>query len=553
MLLTSSSPTTIITSKHYFKQLIIHSKYFYPSLIITYKKMSSNTTDSSSNNKRIQLIETNNHHVDTKTKVSNILQLTMEAARREIISNEKRTVSTQESIRNQLRERATLLGINNLDDDLPPIVHVAGTKGKGSTCAMVESILRSANLKTGLFTSPHLINPRERIRINGKLISPESFQHHVIQTFNALTMNGTDLSQLPGFFPFMTLCAFRTFAKTTIAFREIVDVLILETGIGGRLDATNVIDKPLCTAVTKLDLDHTQLLGNTIEQIAYEKACISKRGVRCFTPLSQVPEALDVIKKKCIENGALLTICSPLTSQEISNGIGLDGEHQLENAAIAKALSEVVLDAFHITDIAKRSLAINTGLQQVSWPGRSQIIEKGKIRYYFDGAHTPISVEAAYKWFISAMMKFNSQQQQHLQHNKLSFLRILIFHCSEDRDGILMLTKLNRNEFDLAYFCPPESGPPPSSSSSSTTPQQVNDNITSSTFSWHEKLANSWNDNNNNTNNPGIALKNFNDLLTTLKTIQNQNENVEMHIFVVGSFYLVGDLLKYLNYDMDND
>jgi len=193
------------------------------------------------------------------------------------LAREQKTVSTLESVRKMMRLHATQMGIADLDAALPAVVHVAGTKGKGSTVALLDSILRKANLKVGVFTSPHLVDIRERIRINGKPLDVETFERHVVATYQAL--QNVDP---PGFFHLMTLCAFRIFSL-----EEHVDVLILETGIGGRLDATNALDKPICCSITRLDYDHMEMLGDTLDKIAFEKAGIMKRGVPVFTCASQ--------------------------------------------------------------------------------------------------------------------------------------------------------------------------------------------------------------------------------------------------------------------------
>lgn len=146
------------------------------------------------------------------------------------------------------------------------VIHVAGTKGKGSTCAMTERILREEGFKTGLFTSPHLISPCERIRINGAPITPDLFLHHFESIWNRLNETA-DQSQghppIAWFFRFLTLLALQVFVD------EKVDVAILEVGLGGRLDATNVIQQPVVCGITTLDFDHTQILGSTMDAIAY--------------------------------------------------------------------------------------------------------------------------------------------------------------------------------------------------------------------------------------------------------------------------------------------
>jgi hypothetical protein len=169
------------------------------------------------------------------------------------------------------------------------VLHVAGTKGKGSVCAIAESILRAHGLRTGMFTSPHLIEYRERIRVGGRPLSPSKFAAHFWATLRALqrsapSLDDATLPPMPSFFRFMTLFALNTFVA------ERVDVIILEVGIGGRLDSTNFLppESVTATAVTTLDLDHCAILGDTIELIAAEKAGIFKRGVPAVSIATQV-------------------------------------------------------------------------------------------------------------------------------------------------------------------------------------------------------------------------------------------------------------------------
>ncbi|CBK21855.2 uncharacterized protein [Blastocystis hominis] len=182
------------------------------------------------------------------------------------------------------------------------IVHVAGSKGKGSTCAFVESALRRYGYKTGsLYTSPHIQSLCERFCINGKQISKETYLRHFSVVWSKLQeIKQRPSSELPpyitrwpGFFRFLTLIAFRVFIEAN------VDVVVLEVGMGGRLDATNVVQHPITTGITLIDLEHTQVLGNTLEQIAFEKAGIFKRNSPAVV-LQQRPEVMQVFRQ-CAE------------------------------------------------------------------------------------------------------------------------------------------------------------------------------------------------------------------------------------------------------------
>ena len=220
-----------------------------------------------------------------------------------------------------------------------PIIHIAGTNGKGSVCAMLERILRNAGMKTGMFTSPHLVNLGERIQVNRKELSRAAITQRIVKLRSVAdkNFNFSDSANYPSFFEFMTAIAFDVFSD------ENVDCVILETGLGGRLDSTNIV-RPNVSVITSIGLDHTAILGETIEEIAREKAGIIKQGVPIvcgFLP----KEALSIVKSKAEELSAPFYFvgdyfptkdCLPQTS--------LQGLHQRQNAALAllviKALQE---------------------------------------------------------------------------------------------------------------------------------------------------------------------------------------------------------------------
>jgi len=205
----------------------------------------------------------------------------------------------------------------------PPVVHVAGTNGKGSTCAMIEAALRAAGIRTGLYTSPHLISPTERIQINGRPITPEQFAHTfdiVHRTALRLIADGS-IAHHPSYFETVTLMAFEAFVDQN------VDRAVIEVGLGGRLDATNVVKPELCV-ITPVDFDHEDWLGKSIESIAFEKAGILKPGVPAVIA-AQRPAALAVIEARAREVNAPLYFSSEITT---AVPCPLAGEHQIENA-----------------------------------------------------------------------------------------------------------------------------------------------------------------------------------------------------------------------------
>jgi dihydrofolate synthase/folylpolyglutamate synthase len=246
-------------------------------------------------------------------------------------------------------------------------IHVAGTNGKGSVCAMVDSICRSAGIKSGLFTSPHLIRFSERIQINGLPIDDADFVRG-IQRIRALI----DEERHPTFFEITTALAFDHFQSKG------VDLVVLETGLGGRLDATNVVH-PLVSVLTAIDMDHQKWLGATLGEIAAEKAGIIKPGVPVVSG-SQFGEVRTVLEQIAAE------LSAPISYAEIpvdDFSIGLAGSYQRLNAAIA-------VSAIRHAGIHESPEALKEGLANVYWPGRFQRVED---RIILDGAHNPAAAK----------------------------------------------------------------------------------------------------------------------------------------------------------------
>ena len=205
--------------------------------------------------------------------------------------------------------------LGNPQDSLK-FIHVACTNGKGSVCAMIESILRESGIKTALYTSPHIFEYTERIKVNGKNISKEDFANCV----EKISSLGTHLTE----FEILTIAAFLYFAE------QKADIVILETGLGGRLDATNVIKNNICSVITHIDLDHTDRLGETKDKIASEKAGIIKRGCPVVTSMGY-----EAIRDKADKENALLIFVSPFVSEKYIEALTLKGKHQVENLALA--------------------------------------------------------------------------------------------------------------------------------------------------------------------------------------------------------------------------
>lgn len=262
-------------------------------------------------------------------------------------------------------------------------IHVAGTNGKGSTCAMLESIYRAAGLRVGLFTSPHLVSFRERIQVNRRLISEADVVRLVTEIQPLL--KEFPAGHHPTFFEVVTVMALKFFAA------QKCDLVIWETGLGGRLDATNIVT-PLASVITNIAFDHQQWLGDTLEKIAAEKAGIIKPGVPVLTA-TDAPEALRVIEQIAREKSSPLSriephhvLAAPKRSEgasRIAHHASLPGDHQKINAALALATVDILQPQIPVSE-----KAIHAGLASVNWPGRLQLIQMPDgQKILLDGAH----------------------------------------------------------------------------------------------------------------------------------------------------------------------
>lgn len=259
-------------------------------------------------------------------------------------------------------------------------IHVAGTNGKGSTCAMLESIYRANGLRVGLFTSPHLVSFRERIQLNRKLIGESEVVRWVEELKPLLQQFPED--RHPTFFEVVTLMALKHFAE------QKCDLVIWETGLGGRLDATNIVT-PLASVITNIGIDHAEWLGETVEKIAAEKAGIIKPGVPIVTGAT-AGHGLEVIEATAREKRAPFVGVQTAGSLLDSIQLPLHGPHQRINAALALAAVEAVGETIPVSEAAMRS-----GLSTVDWPGRMHRVEtKAGQTILLDGAHNPDGAEA---------------------------------------------------------------------------------------------------------------------------------------------------------------
>ena len=287
-----------------------------------------------------------------------------------------------------------LLSLMGNPQDKLRFVHVAGTNGKGSSCAMISSVLVQAGYKTGLFISPFITDFRERIQINGEMISKECLANAVEKTYPLLQKLEKEDCIITEFEYVMAL-------EFYIHFKENCDVVVLETGLGGLYDCTNVILPPLCSVITTIGLDHTAVLGNTIEEIALQKCGIIKKNSPVITS-NQDAKAIEIIKKTAEENNSKLIESNSVDFENINQslfgtnftykGINMNlpliGEHQIENAKTAMATIEVLKSSFKITDEN-----IAQGFAKAVNPARFEVLSKNPL-IILDGAHNPNGIEA---------------------------------------------------------------------------------------------------------------------------------------------------------------
>jgi len=321
------------------------------------------------------------------------------------------------------------------------IIHVAGTNGKGSVCAYMQAMLMAEGKRVGFFTSPHLVFVNERIRINNRQIDDEKFLQIFLKVKEVVDGMITDGISHPSYFEFL-------FGMGMLAFSsENLDYIILETGLGGRLDATNSIDEPLLTIITSISLDHTQYLGETVGEIAFEKAGIIKKNVPVICDGS-CEEAVDVIKKRAkLMNSLCREIANhafeirEITDKHIAFSrvnaydkgviwhLNNCGVYQMMNASIAIAAMEQLFPKEEY-DYEKWQRA----LANVTWEGR---LEEVSTKMFVDGAHNPGAIEA----FVETIKSIQLDEKP-----------ILVFSAVEDKEFDTMIEYLCQNVPAKAYI-----------------------------------------------------------------------------------------------------
>ncbi|KAF7146259.1 hypothetical protein RHSIM_Rhsim04G0108100 [Rhododendron simsii] len=473
-----------------------------------------------------------------------------------------------------------ILGLEEHIADLK-IIHVAGTKGKGSTCTFCEAILRECGFRTGLFTSPHLIDVRERFRLDGSVfkcitfyncvahvlnnnqtdaikelcslinnqstgqflcsiskdinwlnISEDKFLLYFWDCWNQLKENISEDLPMPPLFQFLTVLAFKIFVA------EKVDVAIIEVGLGGKKDSTNVIKKPVVCGITPLGMDHIEALGDTLGKIASHKAGIFKPQIPAFT-VPQLSEAMDVLQETAREQMVPLEVVAPLDPKTLGGlELSLSGDHQFVNAGLAVSLCKSWLrntgnwEKLFQDESQKNNLpgAFLRGLSTAHLSGRAQTVydpvlmshsssegmasSSGDLIFFLDGAHSPESMDVCARWFSNAVKvnknlppssSFKVGKVEELHRNgfchpdneeelaKIS-KRILLFNCMEVRDPQILLPQLvhtcasSGTHFSKAIFVPSMSTYSKVTSGASVIPPDIHVRD----LSWQLNLQRTW-------------------------------------------------------------
>ncbi|KMQ98339.1 folylpolyglutamate mitochondrial [Lasius niger] len=425
------------------------------------------------------------------------------------------------------------------------VIHVAGTKGKGSTCAFTEAILRQYGFNTGFFSSPHLVSVRERIRLNGEPISQSHFAHFFWDVYRRLEQERECESDMPTYFKFLTILSFHVFLEAN------VDVAIVEVGIGGELDSTNVVRNPVCVGVTSLGLEHTLLLGNTLEEIACQKSGIFKPHAAAFT-VPQPELAMRVIQKRAAERRCRDLQVIPATQtrewNDVFSSAGLNGVQQ-QNASLSISMAlewmksrcdkpplivnDKYVNGFHDNfqsdkvDLSQTVYLnkVAAALASCKWPGRTQILRTSVADFFLDGAHTVESIVNCISWFKRTSQETSS--------------KFLIFNTSGDRNSLQLLKLLKPLGFDKAYFAPNCVGVSSTEDMNSTIYAQ---NMMDEQRKRCEKHCELWGEN-------SVLKNNVAEIFFDIKRHASLKmaRNDKMEILVTGSLHMIGAVLTILD------
>ena len=332
------------------------------------------------------------------------------------------------------RMQQLLAALGNPEGKLPPVIHLAGTNGKGSCQAFLRAIYEAAGYRVHAYTSPHLVRFNERIVIAGQQVSDD----YLLQLLERVSAAASAIPVT--FFEATTAAAFLAFTEHS------ADVVLLETGLGGRLDATNVVAKPIATIITPIDYDHMEFLGSTLGDIAGEKAGIMKAGAPCFVG-AQKPEAREVLKRAARKAECELhlhdfdwnyeTINGGLRVRSGSDGWdvplpSLVGAHQLHNAALASVV------AMNLTQLSITAETIAKGIANATWPARLQKLRHGMLveawgargEVFLDGGHNTSAAETLAAWMAAQKSPVTLMLGMMRRKDAQGFLQPLVPHLS---------------------------------------------------------------------------------------------------------------------------
>ncbi|GAA5912712.1 tetrahydrofolate synthase [Sporobolomyces salmoneus] len=461
------------------------------------------------------------------------------------------------------------------------VLHITGTKGKGSTSAFTSSLLTtiSPTAKIGLYTSPHMVAVRERIRIDGKPIEEELFAKYFWEVWDKLEADPQRANALtaekPAYFRYLTIMAFHVFLQ------EKVDATILEVGVGGTYDSTNVVPQPIVTGICPLGIDHVFVLGKTIPEIAHQKGGIYKPDVPALA-IEQPSEGLDVLKARATELKASSFTVVPEHPEVKGIKLGLAGTHQRSNASLALALvqaflssprvpsafSSASIDSPHPTSLAEStelpslpldlispsplSSKIVQGLEKTRWPGRCQTAKDEEVKeltWFLDGAHTVESLKCCGEWFAGEALSSSPKAS-----------RTLVFNCTSGRSGLSLLGTLLESlpssssglfqPFDHVIFC-----------TNTTYSSGVSKgDLTSNAYHAHEleslslqhELAAAWKELNSKSTEPSAPQAQIHVLSSIQEAVEcvrsyKVDAGTEKQALVTGSLHLVGGAMAVAN------
>lgn len=500
-------------------------------------------------------------------------------------------VNKNELLINEVYEYTRRMGYKPLDFNKLNIIHITGTKGKGSTAAFTESILRqhiddgnsspataSATTarkihKIGLYTSPHLKSVRERIRINGNPINELKFLKYFFEVWDKLSATQSDPEKFPTlqpsdlvkpmYFKYLTILSFHVFML------EGVDTAIYEVGVGGTYDSTNIIEKPTVTGILSLGIDHTFMLGNTIESITENKTGIFKKGCPAVvSDQTEYPQTIPLIKARAQELGvSLLDIVNGYNSLPKMK-LGLAGDFQKQNAALAVQLAGVHLKqlGYKQEDLPELEDGVFVlipdkflvGLEKAKWNGRCQVIELKpgleRINWFIDGAHTMESINVASQWFTQQTTGATPSAKKRANN-----LRVLLFNQQGRDNASALLTKLHQivnapggKKFDHAIFCTNVTWSDGNYSADLVSMNSSKDAVDRLVV--QKEFAECWNKLDQQL---GLQTRKhiFHDIETSVNYIKSLTDalpsNREVDVFVCGSLHLVGGFLVVLDNDRD--